>query len=75
MIASILINSNNKSNLEKVFNSYEMNASKKDSFEFIVNIDNDDNETKVYLEEQIKKREFTIKYLQAYEGDYFRWCH
>ena len=71
MIASILINSNNKSNLEKVFNSYEMNASKKDSFEFIVNIDNDDNETKVYLEEQIKKREFAIKYLQAYEGDYF----
>ena len=47
MIASILINSKNKSNLEKVFNSYEMNASKKDSFEFIVNIDNDDNETKV----------------------------
>ena len=71
MLASILINSNNKSNLEKVFNSYEKNASSHNSFEFIINIDDDDNETKQYLEEQIKKRKFIIKYIESYEGDYF----
>tara|TARA_B100000614_G_scaffold156747_1_gene138735 strand:- start:703 stop:1722 length:1020 start_codon:yes stop_codon:yes gene_type:complete len=71
MIASILINSNNKSNLERVFNSYEKNALNFDSFEFIINIDDGDNETKLYLEEQIENREFTIKYIEAYEGDYF----
>ena len=71
MIASILINSNNKSNLEKVFDSYERNASNCNSFEFIINIDNDDNETKLYLEEQRERREFSIKYIEDYEGDYF----
>ncbi len=71
MITSILINSNNKSNLDKVFNSYEKNASSCDSFEFIINIDNGDSEIKNYLEEQIEKREFIIKYIEAYEGDYF----
>jgi len=71
MIASILINSNNKSNLEKVFDSYEKKASDPKSFEFIININNGDIDTKQYLEEQIKKRNCSIKYIEAYEGDYF----
>ena len=71
MIASILINSNNKLNLEKVFDSYEKNASNLNSFEFIINIDENDNETKKYLDKQINQRKFVIKYIEEYEGDYF----
>ena len=71
MIASILINSNNKLNLEKVFDSYEKNASNLNSFEFIINIDENDNEIKEYLDKQINERKFVIKYIEEYEGDYF----
>lgn len=71
MIASILINSKNPKNLEKVFNSYVSKASDKSSFEIIVNINSDDHKTKNFLESQIKKKFFKLKYISSYEGDYF----
>lgn len=71
MIASILINSKNKENLDEVFNSYEDNAFNPKNFEIIVNINNDDICLKNYLNEQIKSRKFKLKYIMSYEGDYF----
>ncbi len=71
MIASILINSKNIENLEKVFNSYESNADDPKSFEIIVNIDKENIEIKNFLEEQKQKRSFQLKYINEYEGDYF----
>jgi len=71
MIASILINSKNPKNLEKVFDSYESNAADKKCFEIIVNINKNDYVTKKYLESEIIKRKFKLKYISTYEGDYF----
>ena len=55
MIASILINSKNIKNLEKVFDSYEENSFDINSFEIIVNIDNDDKDIKIFIEKQLRK--------------------
>ncbi len=71
MIASILINSKNVENLKKVFDSYESNASNPSSFEIIVNINKESTDIKNFLEDQIIKRNFKLKYIDEYEGDYF----
>ena len=71
MLASILINSNKKENLEILFDSYEKNSFDLASFEIIINVDKNDKIIKEYLIEQIKIRKFKIKFIQEYEGDYF----
>ena len=71
MLASILINSNKKENLEILFDSYEKNSFDLASFEIIINVDKNDEIIKEYLIEQIKIRKFKIKFIQEYEGDYF----
>jgi len=71
MIASILINSKNIENLDEVLNSYEENAYDPNNFEIIVNINQDDINTKKYLDNQIVIRKFKLKYIMSYEGDYF----
>ena len=71
MLASIHLNSNKPENLEKLFNSYESKAKDPSNFEFIINTDNNDIATHNYLDSQIKKRKFNLKYIKEHEGDYF----
>lgn len=71
MLASIHLNSNKPENLEKLFDSYENNAFDPSNFEMIINIDDDDIITKNYLDSQILKRKFNLRYIREYEGDYF----
>ena len=71
MLASIHLNSDKPKHLEKLFNSFEAKAEDPTNFEMIVNIDNEDAITKKYLDSQILKRKFNLRYIREHEGDYF----
>ena len=71
MLVSIHVNSNKPENLKAFFDSYEKRANDPTSFEIIVNINSDDLVTKKYLDTEIKKRKFILRYISIFEGDYF----
>ncbi len=68
ILLSILVPSKNKNNLNEFFNSFENNAASPSSFEVIVNIDENDLDMKNFLEQQILKRKFFLKYIESQPG-------
>ena len=68
ILLSILVPSKNKNNLNEFFNSFENNAANPNCFEIIVNIDENDNDMIKFLDQQISKRKFFLKYIESPPG-------
>ncbi len=70
LLLSILVNSNNKENLNNFLDSYETNAKNPQCFEVIVNIDKGDELMINFIKSEINKRTFKLNYIET-TGGYF----
>lgn len=74
-LISIIVPSRNLKNLSLQFDHFEETTADLNSIEFLIKLDTDHEGAKEFIEDQVKKRKFTIKYILTprLEGTFSLW--